>query len=320
MSDWVEVLGGLTMILVGAELLVRGAIALALRLRITPTVIGLTVVAVGTSVPEAVVCFEAVQNGVVGMGVGSTIGSNIFNIGAILGVATLLNPLTIESRMLKLEYPFVCVGTLVVYLAALDGTISQLMGGLMLLGASIFFVFLGLHVRKIRRASDLRETEDTIQPGRGLGLLSATACILLGLFLLKTGGDFAVRGSTGLALSWGWSHRMIGLTILAFGTSAPEFAVCAIAAFKKRTDLAIGNIVGSCLFNLMVVLGGAALWEPISLPASIVSLDFPWLVAITIVPLPIMALRFRRDDEFRRLEGALLVGLFLAYYSIILFI
>ncbi len=319
MSDWIEVLFGLAMILAGAELLVRGATALALRLSVTPMVIGLTVVAIGTSLPEAAVTIQAVRLGVAEMGVGAILGSNIFNIAAILGVATLINPVTIDSRMLKMECPFVFFGTGLTYLAARDGEISQAMGLMMFIAATFFFVWLGFAVRKIRRRRALEEAESTIDFGRGLGLPAALGAIVVGLVLLKFGGDFSIDASTRIALDSGWSHRFVGLTILAFGTSAPELAVCVVASLRKQTDLAIGNIIGSCLFNLMIIMGGAAIFRPLTMSDRVLSMDFPFLVALTLFLLVVLVVRNTRNEQLRRLEGAMLVLAFVCYYATVLF-
>jgi cation:H+ antiporter len=318
MSDWVEVLLGLVMILAGAELLVRGAIALALRLSITPTVIGLTVVAIGTSVPEAVVSFQAMRLDVMEMGVGAILGSNIFNIAAILGITTLINPLTIDGRMLKVEYPFVCLGTVCVFIAAKDGSISQFAGGAMFTAATIFFIFLGLHVWKIRRQQNVEDPAPTHHFETFMSLPASVGAVAVGLVVLKFGGDFAIQGSTDIAVALGWSHRFIGLTILAFGTSAPELAVCAVAAFRKQSDLAIGNIVGSCLFNLMIILGGAAMYRPIGLSARVLELDFPFLIFSMVLLLGFMKLGHKHRRKLRRFEGGILVLGFVAYYTLVL--
>lgn len=250
MADLLQVAGGLVLLLLGPEMLVRGAVSLALRLRISPATVGLTIVAIGTSLPELIISLRDRLDGEGSIAVGGLVGSNIFNLGAILGLSALIRPIRIESRTIRAEYPFMLGATLLYGLVARDGRVT-LLDGLTLLGiAGAFGLFMFFRLRRVGVAGSRRETaefEDLTERLEPVTrpLIFDLLHLIGGLLALHYGSGIALVGGRGLAEAWGVSQHMIGLTLVAGGTSAPELAVSTLAALRGRSEIAVGNIVGS---------------------------------------------------------------------------
>ncbi|MCB9833227.1 MAG: calcium/sodium antiporter [Planctomycetes bacterium] len=316
MEAILQVAGGLILLLLGAEILVRGAASLAIRMRISPATVGLTVVAIGTSLPELLISIRDRLDGTGAIAVGGVVGSNIFNIGAILGLAALIRPVTIPSRTLRAEYPFMLGATLVYGLVAADGRMTPLDGGLLLglcLGF-VLFLYLRVHRRRAPRLTEeaaqaTAELEPVLRP-----LVVDLLYLVGGIVALHQGARIALIGGRGLAEAWGISQHMIGLTLVAFGTSAPELAVSTLAAYRGKSEIAVGNIVGSCIFNLALVLPVASFFGPFDLPERAAGQDFRWLLGISALMLPLML----RGRSLGRLDGAVLVAAFALYYGLLL--
>lgn len=307
--DLLTVTGGLVTLLVGAELLVRGASALALRLGITPVVVGLTVVAFGTSSPELVVSLTAAVHGQPGVALGNVVGSNICNLGLILGIAALIRPVVVHSRVIRLDMPLMIGASLLTWGLLADGRLGRLDGLLLTLGVVAFTTFSVFQGR--REASAVQE-----EFGEGVGpasarLLPSVLLVAGGLVLLTFGGRLLVDGAVAIARGAGVSETVIGLTLVALGTSLPELATSAVAALRGQSDLAVANVVGSNIFNLLGVLGPTALVAPLeSVPVS--SVDLAVMVGIAALAWPLL----RTGARVSRGEGALLLlvyGLYVAY-------
>ncbi|OHD12063.1 MAG: sodium:proton exchanger [Spirochaetes bacterium GWB1_48_6] len=307
---WVVLIGGFVPLIYGADWLVEGGSSLAKRFNVPILVIGLTIVAFGTSAPELVVNIFSATSGSTDLAVGNILGSNIFNILLILGVSALIYPLKIKNSTTWIEIPLALLSGIVVFLLLNDTLIDQApwsglgrVDGLILLG--FFIIFLAYTGTLALKGNP----EESLQiKNRGLGL--SLGMVGLGLVLLVFGGKLIVDGATSVARGFGLSERLIGLTIVAAGTSLPELATSAVAAFKKNTDIAVGNIVGSNLFNAFFVLGSTAVISPLKLnPLS--NLDL--VVNILATLLLIIFVFSPRGRSINRIEGGIFVALYLVY-------
>jgi cation:H+ antiporter len=283
-------IGGLCLY-IGAEWLVRGASGLAASLGVRPLVIGLTVVAYGTSAPELVVGVGSALSHKGAIALGNSIGSNIANLGLILGITAILTPPKVDPNVRRRDLPVLVASTLVVPVVLLDGTISRFEAGL-LLAAAIIYSFVTLRSAKADPA-DARVDEERLetvkqasevagapQPRTRTALVVTT---LVGMLALVGGGKFFVDGASGVARLLGMSDRVVGLTIVAIGTSVPELATSIIAARRGHSDVAVGNVVGSNIFNTFLILGAAGLAGSIELPLRELALDLSALVLLTAV-------------------------------------
>lgn len=300
---------GLALLVAGAELLVRGAARIALAAGISPLVIGLTVVAFGTSAPELAVTTSATLGGEPDLALGNVVGSNIFNVLFILGASALVAPLAVSRRLVRLEVPLLAITAALVMVLALDGFISRLEGALLFTGA---LVYTGLLLRQGRREDDAALAD--VPAGRG-GLLINALLVVIGLALLVLGSRWLVDGARTFALALGVSDLVIGLTIVAAGTSLPELATSVVATIRGERDIAVGNIVGSNLFNVLLILGITALVAPGGVPAApaAVRFDIPVMVGVSVACLPI----FFSGLRIARWEGALFLGYYFAYTAYI---
>lgn len=308
-------LGGFAALLVGAEGLVRGAVGLAERFGISPLVIGLTVVAMGTSAPEIAVSVGASLQGQGDIALGNVIGSNIFNVLFILGLSALITPLIVQQQLVRLDVPLMIVVSLLVWMLSLDEQLGFIDGVLLFGGVIAYTIFLVVQSRregKVEVQAEYAVEFDEIQrevakhePGRAP---VQVIYLLGGLALLVLGADWLVEGAVTLARSFGISELVIGLTVIAIGTSLPEIATSIVAALRGERDIAVGNVVGSNIFNIMAVLGIAAMVAPEGIPvrAAVQQFDFPVMIAVAVACLPI----FFTGHVIERWEG----GVFLAYY------
>jgi len=297
---------GLGLLYLGGEGLVRGASNLALRLGLSPLVIGLTVVAFGTSAPELVVSLDAALKGSTDVAIGNVVGSNICNIGLILALSAMIRPLSVEAKIVRVDLPLLLVVSLALLGLLACGELSRLEGGFLVFG---LIAFCSLTVYLARHAH--QGTAVRVLPGSQTAFGSIFRCLLLivvGLVLLVYGGDCFVSAAVGLAQSFQVSEAVIGLTIVAVGTSLPELATSLIAALKRESDIAIGNVVGSNLFNILGVLGVSSLVSPLPL-GSVSWMDLFIMCGFSILCLPLV----RTGWSLTRAEGALLLVLYVTY-------
>jgi len=310
-----ELVGGFILLVWGADRLVAGASALARNLGVSPLVIGLTIVAFGTSAPELVVSAVAAYRGNSGLALGNAIGSNIANIGLILGLTATVYPLRIESKTLKQEYPVLVLIMLVSFAMAANLVFSQLEGWLLLAGLVALLVWMARY--GLRRGKDdplAREFEAEIP--RDMPTPHAVFWLLVGLVILPLSSSFLVEGAVFIARSLHVSEAVIGLTIIALGTSLPELAAALTSALRQEDDLAIGNIIGSNMFNIVGVLGIAAVVAPVEVDPLILKQDFPAMFLFTVL-LFFMAVRFKGPGFINRRSGLMLLSLFCAYQVLV---
>ncbi len=301
---------GLALLIAGADLLVRGAARLAVVLGVSPLIIGLTVVAYGTSSPEMAVSVASALGGQPDLTLGNVVGSNIFNVLVILGLSALIVPLAVAQQLVRLDVPLMLVTSVVTAAVAWDGQVSRADGGLLFLGAVAYTV---LAIRLGRRESavveaEYRELEAALvgTPHRGRRALAMDgALIVAGLLLLLLGARWLVDSAVIVARSLGVSELVIGLTVVAAGTSLPEAATSTVAALRGERDIAVGNVVGSNIFNLLAVLGLSALLSHAGVAVSPMALrvDLPVMIVVSAACLPVVASGRRID----RWEGALLL-------------
>ena len=314
MDEWftaaLQIVVGLVLLIVGGELLVRGASRLAAAMKISPLVIGLTVVAFGTSSPELAVSLQSALAGNADIALGNAVGSNIFNVLFILGVSALIVPLVVSSRLVRLHVPVMIGASVALLLAGLDGRIGRLEGTLLFCSLLAYIWFC---VRQSRRESREVETEfaHALPGGKATtgALLVQTGLIVVGLALLGGGSRLLIDGAVAVATHLGVSQLIIGLTIIAAGTSLPEVVTSVMAAWRGERDIAVGNVVGSNIFNIFCVLGLASLAAPAGVAVSPAALrfDIPVMIAVAVACLPI----FFTGHLIARWEG----GLFFAYYA-----
>lgn len=303
---------GLALLIGGGEALVRGASTLATRLGIAPLVVGLVIVSASTSAPELAVTVGAVAAGDPDLAVGNVVGSNIVNVLFILGLSALVLPLIVKRQLVRFDIP-VMVGITILLLAlSLDGEITQL-DGVLLFGAAAIHVLLSFWFSKRdpELAGDLEvpATPSKLSPAAQVAV--AVVLVLVGIGLLVLGAEFLVEGASNIAAGFGVSSLVIGLTVVAIGTSLPELVTSIIAVRRGERDIAVGNIVGSNIFNIGVVLGIPAMFFPAGIPvaASAVALDLPLALAASIALVPIAFTGF----AIARWEGGLFVILYVAY-------
>jgi cation:H+ antiporter len=279
---------GLVGLLVGGEWLIRSASRLATALGVPTVVVGLTVVALGTSMPELVVSVSAALGGVSDVALGNVVGSNIANIGLIIGLAGLIAPLVLHVTLIRREIPIMIGASVVVLLMALDGTIGQADGIVLVLGYAVFTFVL---YRFSRPASENAEVAEgvaevegqpvSISPVRELGVL------VISIIVLIAGAQFIVGGAVNIARTVGISELVIGLTLVSVGTSLPEIATTLIAARRGHSDLAAGNAVGSNIANLLVILAVTSIIRPVPVPDQVLRLDLPIMIAFAVVIVPL---------------------------------
>ena len=306
---------GLVLLVAGAELLVRGAARLAARFGISPLVIGLTVVAFGTSAPEMAVSVQASLAGQADIAVGNIVGSNIFNVLFILGVSALIVPLVVSQQLVRLDVPLMIGVSVLLLVMALDGRISRLDGLLLFAGIVAYTVFA---IRQGRRESPAVQA-GYAQEFRSGGspwlerLPVQIAFIVGGLALLVLGAHWLVGGAVAIARLFGVSELVIGLTIVAAGTSLPELATSVVAALRGERDIAVGNIVGSNIFNILAIAGIVAVVAPgglgLEVAPALLRFDIPVMIAVALACLPI----FASGHLIARWEGVLFLGYYAAY-------
>lgn len=294
----------------GAEMLVRGGSSLALKLGLTPLVIGLTVVAYGTSTPELLVSLKAAFAGRSDIAIGNVVGSNIFNIAVILGFSAMVTPIKTHLQVLKWDAPVVLLATLLTPLTFLDGVVTAIEGA-MLLSLAIAYTYWA--VRMAKRDEKLGHEAHVDVPEIRLkrSVLGDVLKIAGGMAVLMLASRLLVDNAVIVAKIYGLSDAVIGLTIIAAGTSMPELATSLVAACRGQSDIALGNVLGSSLFNLLYVLGGAAVISPIR-TVGLQSFDLYTLIGVTVLMTPFLM----TGKRVSRLEGGILFACYIAYVTI----
>ena len=311
LGNILEVIGGLLLLVWGANRFVYGAAAFARNLGVAPILIGLTIVAIATSAPEILVSVVASFRDEPDLAVGNAIGSNIVNIGLVLGTVAFIRPIKLSSETLRREMPALLAVTLLGVSLFLDSYLSRL-DGLILVAALVFVMFWLIKLGLRSAVDDTIGVEYEAEIPRDVSMQRAVSWFIFGFIALLAGAELMVNGAIDIARLFGMSEVVIGIVLVAFATSVPELAVSLVSAHKGEYGLAIGNIVGSNFFNILAVVGAAALIAPAPLPPSVLSLHLFVMVAFTLV-LFTMTYEYEGTGTISRVEGAALLVAYIAY-------
>jgi cation:H+ antiporter len=313
----IQLVVGMVVLFVGGDYLVRGATRIALSARISTTVVALTVVAMGTSLPELAVSLGAGFRHSIDLAYGNIIGSNVFNIGAILGIGAVISIIPVQRQTVRVEYPFMFLVSAGAVLLARDGFVDRIEGTFLIVALALFTVFLIRHSRRDVAAAEAGELEREVErtaradPKAGAGWGKAIAAVVLGMIALALGADQAVRGAVELAGIWGVQERIIGLTVVALGTSLPELATTIVAIRRNQPEMALGNIIGSNIFNILGILGATATVFTITVNPEANRIDVWVMLAFSAAIFPMMYW----GKCIRRRDGIVLLTGFLAYLT-----
>lgn len=309
--EFVLIISGLVLLVFGGDYLVKGASGIALKFNMPSMLVGMTVVALGTSSPELVVSVRAALAGKPDISTGNVIGSNIANVCLILGITTIIFPVAIKKSILKNDWVAMILASILFYFLAINGELSRWEGILFvtLLAAFITFSF----VKAGRAAKEAMPEE--LESGKTKGVWILLLYVVLGTVGLVFGAKWFLEGAESIARNFGVSDRVIAITLVAFGTSVPELAASIIAALKKEHDIFLGNIIGSNLFNILAILGITSIIHPIQVADEIIQSDVFWMLATSFVLLP-MGLLGKRLSRF---DGTILLGTYLVYVYFLLF-
>ncbi len=305
-------LGGLIVLITGGEYLVRGASNIALRLHISPLIIGLTIVAFGTSAPELFISIKAALEDSPDMAMGNVIGSNICNLALVLGITAVFSPIPVNSNSIKIDWPVTMGSSLLLYILVIGGYLKRVEGIIFVILLISYVIFL---IRKSKndslaaKAASTVNSSDNIEKTTFVNWAKDIFFIAFGIVGLTFGSDWFVLGAKEVFLDIGIEERIIGIIVLALGTSLPELVTSIVAALKRNTDLAVGNLMGSNIFNVLSILGITSIIKDIRVSSLIVDHDMLWMLGITLAILPMMA--FKRKIE--RWQGVLLLGIYFFY-------
>lgn len=302
---------GLILLIVGGEILVRNSSALAIKASVPPLIVGLTIISIGTSTPELFTSLQAAWNGVAGMSVGNVIGSNIANLGLALGLTAIVKPIVFDKKVLGLDFPTLIVVTALFGVLALDGVFSFIDGVILL---TALLIYTAIQIRRSRKLNELITTEqvsdfEVLDDEITISYFRLIAGIAVGCVLLYLGADLFVDGAVEIAKLLGVSDFIIGVTVVAFGTSVPEIFASVFAALKGEGDLSIGNLIGSNVMNILLVLGGTSLTTDIPIESQVMTNDYWWMLGAALLLYPIL----KRGNNVNRLQGVIYVCFYLAY-------
>jgi cation:H+ antiporter len=300
---------GLVVLYYGAEWLIRGAVALALQHGIRPLVVGLTVVALGTSMPEFVVNFFAAMSREDNLALGNIVGSNICNIALILGLSALVLPMAVEPSTVRREYPLMLGVMVVFYVFAMDGVISQFEGFVLLSGLGGFLIYLTIEARRHRSRERAEEVLEVNDDELHISGWKKTMFIVVGTIFLALGARLMVYSAIEIAEMLGIDPVVVGLTVVAIGTSLPELATSVVGAFKREADMSVGNVLGSNLLNVLFVVGLISVFHPLQVDTTIINTHFPVMLGFSVLLFPIVWTHYK----ISRFEGAILLATFTAY-------
>ncbi len=305
---------GLVILIMGGELLVRGSTSIALKAKISPLVVGLTIVAFGTSAPELLISIKAALAGSPDMTMGNVVGSNICNLALVLGLTAVIGPINVNTDSIKIDWPVAMGSSLLLYfmLRAVSPSLTWLHGLLFILLLAGYTIFI---VRKSRKETKAQMMKEVDLPAASNSPVKDILYILLGCVGLYFGADWFVGAARNLALDLGVSERVIGITVLALGTSLPELVTAVVASVKGETDLAVGNLIGSNIFNILSILGITSMITRIDVSSEIINYDLIAMIFITLLVLPLMLYKRRLG----KLSGTILLLVYVYYtYSVVM--
>jgi cation:H+ antiporter len=295
---------GLIVLIVAGEFLVKGAVGVALKFNISTLVIGMTIVAFGTSAPELLVSVKAAIEGHPEISIGNVLGSNIANLALVLGLTTIVLPINVQRSTILLDWPIMMLATIAFSLFIMNGIIDWWEGVLYIIALIAFNFFM------IKNSANSIEVNDEVEQEKSnKNFLKNILFVVIGVVGLAFGANWLLDGAVQIALNFGVSEYVIGATIVAFGTSVPELVTSLVAAFKKQTDISIGNLIGSNIFNLLAVLGVTSVVKEIPVSSQVQGLDVYWLLGISFLIFPLMIF----NNRINRISGLILVVSYIAY-------
>ena len=312
-TTFVLLIIGLIILIVGGDYLVRGSSSIALRLHLSPLVVGLTIVAFGTSAPELVISVQSALKGSPDITMGNVVGSNICNLALVLGLTAVINPVKVQANSIKVDWPMTMGSSILLFIMVGEGYLVAFEGIIML---AFLIIYLYLTIKKSRKENmALKEVEnDDIPDAPSKQYWKDIVFILIGCVGLYYGSEWFVSSAKELALSLGVEERVVGLTIVALGTSLPELVTAAVASSKGQTDLALGNLMGSNIFNILSILGITSIIKNINVNEIILQKDIIWMLLITLMILPLMIMR----REVGRVDGLILLIVYSVYiYTVV---
>jgi cation:H+ antiporter len=313
MIPYFFLLTGLIILLLGGKFLVDGASSIAFKLGMSSGLIGLTVVAFGTSAPELLVSITAAMNGNSAISIGNVIGSNIANVGLVLGLSGIFYPILIKPTQIKLEYPIMLAVTFLFYLLSIDQVISFPDGLILVSGLIVFTMFMLRNLGK-SIGEENKLVQEEFEGVKKYSIWVSLTLILGGILGLYLGSELLVDNAILISREFGISERIIGITIIAIGTSLPELITSIFAALSKRTDLALGNILGSNIMNILSIIGITALIKPIEVSQDFIGSDYLWMMALSILLFPLMKTKMKVSKT----EGSILLLFYLTYLYFLL--
>lgn len=305
---------GLIVLIVGGDYLVRGSSSIALRLHLSPLVVGLTIVAFGTSAPELLISIQSALKGSPDLVMGNVVGSNICNLALVLGLTAVINPVKVQINSIRFDWPMTMGASILLYLIVREGSIAAFEGILFLIIIISYLIFIIQQSRKETKANISAGDKDEIPEMPSKQIWKDLVFIAIGCVGLYFGSEWFVNSAKELALSIGVEERVVGLTVVALGTSLPELVTAAVASYKGQTDLALGNLMGSNIFNILSILGITSIIREIHVHIDILNKDIIWMLMITLMILPLMIMR----REIGRVDGFILLLVYAVYiYTVI---
>lgn len=318
--NYLLLLGGFALLIAAGEVLVRGAAGMALKAKIPPLVVGLTVVSLGTSSPELFASLQAALQGDSEIAVGNVLGSNIANLGLVLGITALIFPIAVDEDLVRRDWPVMMIASALFFGLGFDGTLGWVDGMVFIALLIAFTAYLIVQSRRRRKADVItsndpglpREESDEVDDYGTYGskpYVLLFGLVALGCVGLYYGSEWFVEGAKQIAYDFGISKHVVGVTVVAFGTSVPELAASSVAAFRKQTDISIGNLIGSNIFNIFCVLGVTASAKSLNVGVNVIRFDMLWMIGIAAIMLPLMV----TGRRITRGKGAILLAIYVAY-------
>ncbi|MBT5976806.1 MAG: calcium/sodium antiporter [Flavobacteriales bacterium] len=307
---WVQLIAGLVFLIIAGEFLVRSSVRLALYLKISSLVIGLTVVSFGTSFPELVVSLNAAIGGHPDISIGNVVGSNIANLALVMGVSAIFFTMTVDRSSVVIDWPLMLLSSILLIVFAWDLKLELWEGAIMVTGLLAFNIWV---IRESRRENKSQSTDEDFQPASSniIRTLLVFGASMIGLIV---GADIMVDGAVSIARGMNIEERVIAITVIAFGTSVPELATSLIALYKKEVSISVGNLIGSNIFNILGILGVTAVIQPIDVNPEIKFNDFYWFLGIPLLLYPVLITRLKVS----RIEGILLFGTYILYIYLVI--
>lgn len=326
MLTYLYLIAGLLLLIAGGNYLVKGGVAVAKRFKVPTLIIGMTIVAFGTSSPEFIVSLQSALQGHPEMSIGNVVGSNIANIGLILGITALILPMAVNRTSVKIDVPFMIFCSLLFYILAEDSVISRCEGAIFV---ALIILFTLLSIYKGKKENPVEEpVKEENKKEKELNMISALIMIVASCAALTVGANLLIDSAVSIAKNFGVSERVISVTLVAFGTSIPELATSIMAAIRKENDIAIGNVVGSNIFNILFVIGASALITPIeNFDFAAFSFDFYWMIifaailALTVIPFERIMKKMKDEKVYSiltRFEGFCMIAAYIVYVFLLL--